>query len=30
MAQRGMNPDMMKQIQAIQGKIAKAQLAMED
>ena len=30
MAQSGMNPDMMKQIQALQGKIAKAQQAMEE
>ena len=30
MTQRGMNPDMMKQIQAIQGRIAKAQQALEE
>jgi DNA-binding YbaB/EbfC family protein len=30
MAQRGMNPNMMKQIQQLQGQIAKAQQAMEE
>ncbi len=30
MTQSGMNPDMMKQIQALQGKIAKAQQALEE
>ncbi len=30
MTQSGMNPDMMKQIQAIQGRIAKAQQALEE
>ncbi len=30
MTQSGMNPEMMKQIQAIQGRIAKAQQALEE
>ncbi len=30
MTQSGMNPDMLKQIQALQGKIAKAQQALEE
>ena len=30
MAQRGMNPEMMKQFQALQSKIAKAQQALEE
>ena len=30
MAQRGMNPEMMKQFQALQGKIAKAQQELEE
>jgi len=30
MAQRGMNQEMMKQIQALQGKIARAQQALEE
>ena len=30
MTQRGMNPEMMKQFQALQGKIAKAQQALEE
>ena len=30
MTQRGMNPEMMKQFQALQGKIAQAQKALEE
>ncbi len=30
MTQQGMNPEMMKQIQALQGRIAKAQQALEE
>ncbi len=30
MTQRGMNPEMMKQFQALQGRIAKAQQALEE